>query len=262
MTIPTQLTGKRALVCGASKGIGRACAQALRDAGAEVIALARTESALQELVAEFNAREGITSSYVVADLDNPETVIPQLQNLVADNPIHIWVNNTGGPPGGPLVQATPESIAHSIHRHLLTPQAMLQALLPGMIEAGYGRIINVLSTSVREPIPNLGVSNLTRSAVASWAKTLSRELAPGITINNVLPGFTATDRLASLASGKASKTGGDVEGVYEAWIQQVPEGRLGRPEELANVVAFLASPASSFIRGATIPVDGGRLRSI
>ncbi|MEC9071843.1 MAG: SDR family oxidoreductase, partial [Myxococcota bacterium] len=133
---------------------------------------------------------------------------------------------------------------------------------PGMTEAGYGRIINVISTSVREPIPNLGVSNTIRGSVASWAKTVSGELPPGVTINNVLPGFTDTDRLGSLAKGRAERSGSTAEGVYELWRSQIPEGRLGRPDELASVIAFLASPAASYIRGVSLPVDGGRLRSI
>ena len=184
------------------------------------------------------------------------------EHLDRHGPIHIWVNNTGGPPGGRLLDAEPLQLEAALSRHLLSTHAMLQLLVPGMSKANYGRIINVLSTSVREPIPNLGVSNLTRAAVASWAKTLSRELPPGVTINNVLPGFTATDRLSSLAEARAAREGVTVNDVEEAWKSAVPEGRLARPEELGNVIAFLASPAASFVRGTTLPVDGGRLRSI
>ena len=139
---------------------------------------------------------------------------------------------------------------------------MVQKLVPGMLEAGYGRIINVVSTSVREPIPNLGVSNTIRGAVASWAKSLSRELPPGITINNILPGFTDTERLSNLKSAVANRTGKTEEEVHNGWLAQVPEGRLARPEELAAAIAFLASPAAAYIRGVSLPVDGGRLRSI
>lgn len=150
----------------------------------------------------------------------------------------------------------------ALGRHLFAAHVLVQQLLPGMREAGYGRIINVLSTSVREPIPNLGVSNLTRAAVASWAKTLSGELPPGVTINNVLPGFTDTERLGSLGEDTASRTGTTLEAVRAGWIAQIPEGRLARPEETAEAIAFLASPAAAYIRGHSIPVDGGRLRSI
>ena len=145
---------------------------------------------------------------------------------------------------------------------MLAPQTLLPLLLPGMQAAGYGRIVNVLSTSVREPIPNLGVSNIVRSAVASWAKTLSRELPQGVTINNVLPGFTDTPRLASIAGNKAAKQGITQDAAYAGMVAQIPEGRLGRPEELAAAIAFLCSPGAAYIRGTTLPVDGGRLRSI
>ena len=263
MSLPIDLSGKNALVCGASKGIGRATAVVLANMGATVTVLARSEGGLQEVVQEIASNGSPSATALVADLDDRSS----LQEIVTRHiqqhgPQHIWINNTGGPAGGPLTKATTDEISAALARHVLAPQILLKALLPGMAAEGYGRIINVLSTSVREPIPNLGVSNLTRAAVASWAKTLSRELPSGVTINNVLPGFTATDRLASLAEGRAQKGGQSVDAVYEQWIDQVPEGRLGQPNELAYAIAFLASPAASFIRGTTLPVDGGRLRSI
>jgi 3-oxoacyl-[acyl-carrier protein] reductase len=263
MTFPVDLAGKTALVCGASKGIGRATAILLAQMGASVTVLARTQAALEAVVKEIHDLGAPKAHALVADLDDLDGLKSILSHHIeAHGSFHIWVNNTGGPPGGPLTDATTDTIAASISRHVLAPQVMLKCLLPGMSAHGYGRIINVLSTSVREPIPNLGVSNLTRAAVASWAKTLSRELPPGLTINNVLPGFTATGRLATLAKGKADRGGQSVDNVYDQWIAQVPEGRLGEPTELAYAIAFLASPAASFIRGTTLPVDGGRLRSI
>ena len=256
-------TGRHALVCGASKGIGQASALALAELGADITVLARSEDALNALIPALLERGASGARALVADLDDHASLGPKLDELMSTvGPIHIVVNNTGGPPGGPLVQATPQAIVAAMHRHLLGAHLIMQRVLPGMTEAGYGRFIQVLSTSVKEPIPNLGVSNLTRASVASWAKTLSRELPAGVTINNVLPGFTDTQRLGQLKTGIMTRTGKTADQVYEGWVSQVPEGRLGRPEELGAVVAFLASPAASFIRGTSIPVDGGRTRSI
>jgi len=252
------LQGKRALVCGASKGIGRATAKLLAARGAHVIALARSQGALEELVGEIHAQGG-SAELLVADLDNHAALSEEVGAL---GTVHIVVHNTGGPKGGPLHKADPSEISAAIHRHVLSAHTILQAVLPGMSEAGYGRWVNVLSTSVREPIPNLGVSNLTRAAMASWSKTLTRELPPGVTINNVLPGYTDTDRLTELAQARAAREGTSFEAVQAAWISQVPEGRLAQPSETAEAIAFLVSPAGGYIRGLSLPVDGGRLRSI
>jgi 3-oxoacyl-[acyl-carrier protein] reductase len=257
------LTGRHALVCGASKGIGRATALALAELGAELTVLARSADALEALLPALTERGCPAARALPADLDDRPALRSAIQDLITSHgAVHIVINNTGGPPGGPLAQATDDALLSAFQRHLLGAHCIMQLVLPGMAEAGYGRFIQVLSTSVREPIPNLGVSNLTRAAVASWAKTLSRELPPGVTINNVLPGFTNTTRLGQLANGLMARTGKTHDEVQAGWLAQVPEGRLGRPEELAAVIAFLASPAAGFVRGATIPVDGGRLRSI
>ena len=259
----TQLTGKHALVCGASSGIGRATAMALGELGAQVTVLARRRELLDTLVAELEASGAVSPRAVQADLDDRVALGATIDGLLENaGPVHILVNNSGGPPGGPILQASEEAFLQAFGRHTLANHLLVRRCLPGMTEAGYGRIINVISTSVREPIPNLGVSNTIRGSVASWAKTVSGELPPGVTINNVLPGFTDTDRLGSLAKGRADRSGGTTEGVYELWRSQIPEGRLGRPDELASVIAFLASPAASYIRGVSLPVDGGRLRSI
>ncbi len=260
MLQPTTLTGKHALVCGASSGIGRATAVALAQAGAEVTALARREDRLKELITEMKAVGPGKARYLVADLDQRDAMENSIQSFLKESgPVHIWINNTGGPAAGPLLEATEEQLLSALGRHLLAAQRIAKLLIPGMIEAQYGRIISVLSTSVRAPIPNLGVSNLTRAAMASWSKTLSNELPPHITINCLLPGFTATERLTSLAQGRAQAQNISVEDVETAWRKTIPEGRLGRPEELAATIAFLASPAASYVRGSCIPVDGGRL---
>ncbi|MEZ6187526.1 MAG: SDR family oxidoreductase [Planctomycetota bacterium] len=256
------LTGKHALVCGASSGIGRAAAVALAEQGAAVTALARSGDALEALVGELTGR-GLTARALVADLED----LPGLGQVIAGlldahGPVHVLLNNTGGPPGGPLLEAEPEAFERAFRRHVLAAHTLVRGLLPGMRAAGYGRILNVISTSVREPIPNLGVSNTIRGAMASWAKTLSKELPPGVTINSILPGYVDTGRLTSLAEGIAGRTGSSVDAVRERWLSTVPEGRLGRPEELAGVLAFLASPAGAFVRGVCLPVDGGRLNSI
>lgn len=261
--VPTNwtLAGRRALVCGASRGIGRAAAQAIAGLGAEVVLLARTEQALTQ-VANHIREGGGTASIAVADLDDRDGLDAVLAGLVEAGPIHVLVNNTGGPPSGPILDAGEDAILHAFSRHVLAAHRMVRAVLPGMTQAGYGRIINVLSTSVKEPIDNLGVSNMMRAAVASWAKTLSRELPPGVTINNVLPGFTATDRLSSLADAIAARRGCTPEEVRVGWRAVTPEGRIADPSELGAAIAFLASPGGSFVRGVSLPVDGGRLRSI
>ncbi len=245
MSTPRRLDGLTALVCGASAGIGRAIALRFREEGARVWGLARSADRLAGL-----GLDGV----VVCDLDTLE--IPELPEA------QILVNNTGGPPGGPILQAGVEEFGRAFRRHVMASHLLVQRLLPAMQAAGYGRILNVISTSVREPIPNLGVSNTIRGAMASWAKTVSKELPPGLTINNLLPGFTDTERLASLKKGNAARQGVEESAVEAAWLASIPEGRLGRPEELAAAAAFLASPEGAYVRGQSLAVDGGRLNSI
>ncbi|MCP4805451.1 MAG: SDR family oxidoreductase [Proteobacteria bacterium] len=243
---------RHALVCGASSGIGRETAIALAAQGVRVTALARRKDRLEALASEIGC------DVLVGDLDDHDALV---QSVKALEPFQLLINNTGGPKGGKLTEAHVDELRAAFHRHVLAAHLLTGIALPHMRAAGFGRIVNVLSTSVREPIPNLGVSNTIRAAMAGWAKTLSRELDPGITINNVLPGFTDTERLGQLKSGRAAREGVDPDKVHAAWLSQVPEGRLARPEETAGVVAFLCSDAGAYIRGVSLPVDGGRLRS-
>jgi 3-oxoacyl-[acyl-carrier protein] reductase len=259
---PLPLSGRRALVLGASAGIGRATALALAAQGAEIIALARRGDRLQALLPELEAAGAPKATALVQDLDDRAGLAAAVDGLLADGAIHVLIHNTGGPPGGPLLGVDGDVLATFFARHVLSAQLLCQKLVPGMAEAGYGRIVTVTSTSVYEPIPNLGASNTIRASVAGWAKSLARELPPGVTINNVLPGFTDTERLESLAAGKAAKTGTTVEAVRQAWLAQVPEGRLIQPQETAATIAFLCSPAAGAVRGVSLAVDGGRLRGI
>ncbi|MDP6562886.1 MAG: SDR family oxidoreductase [Candidatus Thalassarchaeum sp.] len=250
------LKGQTALVCGASKGIGRACALMLARAGARVIACARSQSNLDSLVAEMH---GDGHETVVLDLEDIEAVRRAVSSMGV---VQIVVNNSGGPPGGALLDNALEDFEGPFRRHLHAAHTIVQMLSPGMKEAGSGRIVNIISTSVREPIDNIGLSNTLRGAMASWSKSLSRELAPCITINNILPGFTDTDRLGSLASSISEKTGSPVEEITEGWLSGVPIQRLVDPLETAVAVTFLCLSSSGAISGVSLAVDGGRMRSI
>lgn len=258
----TSLGGRHALVCGASSGLGRATALAFAAAGARLTVLARSAEKLEGLVEEALAAGAPDARAQPADLEEREMLAEALDETLDHGEVHILVNNAGGPPGGPLIEAQDADFLQTFHRHVLASHYLVQRCLPGMEETRYGRILNIISTSVKEPIAGLGVSNTVRGAMASWAKTLSKELPAGITVNNLLPGFTDTDRLGQLKSGNAERRGISEDEVERAWLASVPEGRLGRPEELAALAAFLASPAGAFVRGQSIAVDGGRLNSI
>jgi 3-oxoacyl-[acyl-carrier protein] reductase len=261
MNVTQELAGRHALVCGASRGIGRAAALALADRGAGVTLLARNAETLDEALAALPVVGDAGHAALVADLEDTAGLTGRIESV--RRPVHILVNNAGGPPGGPLIEAAPDEFRRGFERLLIAAHLLTQAFVPGMREAGYGRIVNIISTSVREPIPGLGVSNTLRGACASWAKTLARELAAdGITVNNVLPGFTATDRLKNLFNARAERAGKSVADIEAATRGQVPAARFAKPEELAAAVAFLASPGAGYITGVSLPVDGGRLHGI
>lgn len=258
------LAGRRALVCGGSQGIGRASAEAIAAMGAEVVLLARDPERLRRAREALPAGDGVTHDILVADFTKPDTVRAVVTRYLEAHPgFEILVNNTGGPGAGPIFDATEAAFRTAFEMHLLCNHVLVQALVPGMKAAGYGRIVNIISTSVREPIKGLGVSNTIRGAVASWAKTLSKELGPfGITVNNVLPGYTRTGRLVQVLEARAGAAGRPVEAVERELIADIPLGRFAAAEELGAVVAFLASPAASYISGVSLPVDGGRLSSL
>jgi 3-oxoacyl-[acyl-carrier protein] reductase len=262
--VDLDLTGKRALVCGSTQGIGKAIAVELASLGASVILVARNEDTLRKTLTGLSTVFGQQHMYIVADFGNPELVKQKVTKVVGDvGTIHILINNTGGPRGGAIVDAELQDFVKAFSQHLLCNQILVQAVVPGMKSAGYGRIVNVISTSVKQPIPGLGVSNTTRGAVASWAKTLASELAPfGITVNNLLPGMTKTGRLDSLINAKAAQSGKSVGEITREMIAEIPAGRFGEPKELASMAAFLCSPAASYVNGVNIQVDGGRTSSL
>lgn len=257
------LKGRNALVCGSTQGIGKAIALELALLGANCILLARNEAALKSSLLELDNRQGQVHSFAVADFSVPAQVESAVKEITTQQPITILINNTGGPAAGPIVSATLTNFENAFAQHVLVNQILVQAVVPGMKSAGFGRIINIISTSVKIPLQNLGVSNTIRGAVASWAKTLSYELAGfGITVNNILPGFTDTARLSSLAAVLAGQKGISIEEQSAAMAAEVPAGRFGKADEIAAVAAFLASPAAAYVNGTSIPVDGGRTGSI
>lgn len=256
------LDGKRALVCGGSKGIGLEVARSLAALGAQVVILARDEEGLSAAVSSLP--DSPKHSYWVQDLSDLVTLESQLKEKLAQyGDFQILVNNAGGPKGGPLIEASAEELLVAFKTHLLASHLITKALVPGMRKSGFGRVINIISTSVKVPIPNLGVSNTVRGAMANWSKTLSLELASyGITVNNVLPGYTRTERLMALQKATADREQTDPAAVERKWLDSIPAGRFGDPKETADAVAFLASPAAGYINGINLPVDGGRTGSL
>lgn len=254
------LAGKNAIVCGSTAGIGKAIAESFAKSGANVTLLARDEEKLKFVRDSLTNNNSQIHQIIAVDFEKPELLKNKVTQYRKNNQsVHILVNNTGGPPPGPIIKADPEDFLIAYKMHLINNQILVKLFIEGMKEEKYGRIINIISTSVRQPIPNLGVSNTTRGAVGNWAKTLAHELGPfGITVNNVLPGPTKTGRLTSIIQKIAKERDIPIEKVEEEMISTIPLRRFGKPIEVANAALFLASEAASFITGINIVVDGGR----
>ncbi len=257
------LLGKNALVGGGSRGIGRAVAIELSRLGANITLLARDASMLSQTLKALDRSKGQEHDFMAVDYNDREDLHRKIRALLMQKPVHILINNTGGPPGGALLEAEEDAFLHAFQNHLLCNQLLARMLLPVMTELRYGRIINIISTSVKQPLDNLGVSNTVRAAVANWAKTLANETsAENVTVNNVLPGATETDRLKQIIRAKAEMTGLKQSDIVEKMKSSIPKRRFARPEEVAAAVAFLASPAASYIHGINLPVDGGRTKCL
>jgi len=257
------LIGQHALVAGSTQGIGKASAIELALLGASVTLLARDEDKLKAVVAQLDTAQGQQHSYLIADFTQPEALRHTLAQAVTRTAYTILVNNTGGPAGGPMAEASTTAFLDTFNQHLICNHLLAQAVIPAMKTAGKGRIVNVISTSVKAPLEGLGVSNTIRGAVANWAKTLANELGPfGITVNNVLPGFTATERLQGIIRSKMAETGQTETEIKAGMAKAVPARRIAEAHEVAAAVAFLASPAAAYINGINLPVDGGRTPSL
>jgi 3-oxoacyl-[acyl-carrier protein] reductase len=258
------LIGKTALVSGSTQGIGKAAALELAAMGANIVLLARNEERLQGTLAELDRAKGQNHTYLVADFSFPDQLKKVIQTYVSEGgKANILINNSGGPKGGAILKAETGEFMSAFQQHLICNHILVQALYPLMIEDGYGRIINVISTSVKQPLNGLGVSNTIRGAVASWSKTLANELGQfNITVNNVLPGATNTERLSGIAKVRSEKTGESIEDIFTDMGQESPMKRIAEPSEIANAIVFLASDEASYINGINVPVDGGRTKSL
>ena len=258
------LTNKTALVCGASQGLGLASATELALFGANIIAASRSEEKLKAAISQLDTLKGQQHTFLVMDLSEPEAVKQTVSSFLAkDNVVHILINNAGGPSSGPMIDTDAAEMEKAFRTHVISSHILAQLVVPDMKNAGFGRIVNIVSTSVKQPINGLGISNVVRAAVANWAKTLANEISSfGITINNVLPGFTNTDRLTYLFSQQASERGLTTNDIFEMTISTIPAKRVGKPEEFGAAVAFLCSPAAAYINGVNLTVDGGRTGSL
>lgn len=256
------LKNKNALICGSTAGIGKATAMELASLGANITLLARSEEKLKQVLSELPTENEQEHNYLIADFSNPTTLKETLSKGINKN-YHILLNNTGGPKGGPVFNAELSEFENAFSQHLLCNQVLVQEVVNGMKEEGYGRIINIISTSVKQPIEGLGVSNTIRGAVANWSKTLATELGPfGITVNNVLPGATATERLDQIMENIGKKLGKSTDEASDFMKSIIPARRFAQPEEIAYAVAFLASDFAGYINGINLPVDGGRTKSL
>ena len=255
---------KHALVCGSSKGIGASTAIELAKLGVTITLLARDKESLSNVLERLDTSRQQKHNFIIADFDDPHKLKDTIDQHVANNPtIHILINNSGGPKPGPIMDANLQDFISAFKRHLICNHILVQAVVPKMKEARFGRIINITSTSVKEPIKGLGISNTIRGAVANWAKTLSFELGEfGITVNNILPGYTDTQRLKEIFLNKSKKSNYDIESIISDAHSQIPLGRFADPKETAKAICFIASEDASYINGINLPVDGGRLSTL
>ena len=255
------LKNKNAIVCGSTQGIGEASAIELAKLGANITLIARNKSKLQDVLSSLDTSQAQKHNFLVVDFNDSESLKEKL-NEITDT-YHILINNTGGPAAGLISEANQQLFEDAFKMHLVNNQILVQKVVEGMKKVGFGRIINILSTSVKAPIPGLGVSNTIRAAVANWAKTLSIELGShGITVNNILPGFTNTNRLKNIIINKANKQQKSIDEVSIIMRSSVPANRFGEAFEVANAIAFLCTPAAAYINGINLPVDGGRTQSL
>lgn len=259
-----ELSGKHAVICGSTQGIGFEAALLMAERGAKVTLVARNEDKLKTVVKTLPVQNGVTHDYVAVDFSRPNEVKAKITAYLGQgHQPHILVNNTGGPKGGPIIHAEIDEFLSAFNQHLICNHILVQAIYPKMIENGYGRIINIISTSVKQPLTNLGVSNTIRGAVANWSKTLANELGSyNITVNNVLPGATNTVRLKSIAENKSALSEQTVQDIFHEMAKESPMKRIAEPREIAEAIAFLASERASYINGINLPVDGGRTKSL
>jgi len=257
------LKEKNAIICGSTQGIGLAIAKELALLGANCTLIARNEEALKKVISDLDTSLGQRHSFLVADFSKPDEVRTMIEDHVKHHTVHILVNNTGGPPAGMIIDAKVEEFLRAFNQHLICNHILTTAVVPSMKKEDYGRIINIISTTVRIPLKNLGVSNTIRGAVASWAKTMANELGQfNITVNNLLPGNISTQRLDSHIDTNAKMANTDKNKIEQGMKNEIPMRRFGEPSEIAAVAAFLASPAGSYVSGVSIPVDGGKTGSI
>ena len=258
------LINKTAIVCGSTQGIGKATALLLAERGANIVLIARNQERLKSVKNELDTSNGQVHRLIAVDFSKPEDVNKSINSFLQEFPkVDILINNTGGPAGGKAIEANPKEYLKAFNMHLINNQILAQAVVPLMKKNGYGRIINVISTSVKQPLNGLGVSNTIRGAVANWSKTLANELGEfAITVNNVLPGATNTERLKNIIASKSAKSGKSIKEISEEMQGQVPLKRFAEPNEIAQGIAFLASPEASYINGINLPIDGGRTKSL
>lgn len=259
----TGLKGRVALICGASRGLGLACAEKLAVEEVKVILLSRNKDILSERVSKLNSK-GIKAQFISADLSIIEeipAIVKKAESFWGN--VDILINNAGGPPSGPNLSFNADVWIHSFRQNFLSAEELTKLLIPAMAESRWGRIINLTSITVKQPVKDLILSNSIRMAVIGWAKTLSLEFAAaGVTINNIATGYTLTERINELAAVKAEQSGRDAEEVIEEMASKIPMKRMAKPEEIASAVAFLASDAASYITGVTLPVDGGYIAGV